>query len=132
MTNEEGGTFLIACGTFLSHGQEVTLADGAYLQLPDNISELNDYVCGPMNRKGRVCSECIDGFSPSVTSIGYMTAPIAQTLGMDSGLLALLLAIYPITMFRAFLLKCINSWRSLTCYTQHLCGEVLQLLWKCS
>ena len=24
-----------------------------------------------MNRKGRVCSECVDGFAPSVISIGY-------------------------------------------------------------
>ena len=39
--------------------------------LPRNLSQLNDYMCGPLNRKGLVCSECADGFGPSVTSFGY-------------------------------------------------------------
>ena len=28
-------------------------------------------MCSPLNRKGHLCSECIDGFGPSVTSFGY-------------------------------------------------------------
>ena len=28
-------------------------------------------MCGPLNRKGLVCSECADGFGPSVTSFEY-------------------------------------------------------------
>ena len=42
-----------------------------YIDLPRNISTLNDYMCGPLNRKGRVCSECRDGFGPSVISVGF-------------------------------------------------------------
>ena len=42
-----------------------------YIQIPDNISEINDYMCGPLNRKGRVCSECMDGFGPAISSIGF-------------------------------------------------------------
>ena len=42
-----------------------------YFQLPKNLSQLNDYMCAPLNRKGLVCSECADGFGPSVTSFGY-------------------------------------------------------------
>ena len=42
-----------------------------FISLPQNISELNDYMCGPMNRKEIVCSECIDGYGPSVTSIKF-------------------------------------------------------------
>ena len=38
-----------------------------YRLLPENISELNDYMCGPLNRKGYLCSECIDGFGPSMS-----------------------------------------------------------------
>ena len=41
------------------------------IELPKNLSQLNDYMCGPLNRKGLVCSECADGFGPSVTSFGY-------------------------------------------------------------
>ena len=50
-------------------GHNVTI--GERLPLPRNLSQLNDYMCGPMNRKGLVCSECADGFGPSVTSFGY-------------------------------------------------------------
>ena len=42
--------------------------------LPRNLSQLNDYMCGSQNRKGLVCSECADGFGPSVTSFGYKCA----------------------------------------------------------
>ena len=35
--------------------------------LPGNIMlELNDYMCGPMNRTGISCSECIENFGPLV------------------------------------------------------------------
>ena len=46
-------------------------ADLKDIKLPNNISELNNYMCGPFNRKGSVCSECIDGFGPSLASLGY-------------------------------------------------------------
>ena len=42
-----------------------------YIQLPENVSTLNDYMCGPLNRKGRVCSECMDGFGLALTSVGF-------------------------------------------------------------
>ena len=45
-----------------------------FVQLPSNVCELNDYMCGHMNRKGIVCSECVDGFGPYVTSFGYKCA----------------------------------------------------------
>ena len=38
-----------------------------YIQLPTVLTELNDYICGTLN--SLVCSECADGFSPSVTSL---------------------------------------------------------------
>ena len=47
------------------------ISEPGFIILPDNISELNDYMCGPMNRKGIVCSECIDGYGPSVTSPNF-------------------------------------------------------------
>ena len=41
------------------------------ISLPTVLTELNDYMCGPLSRKGLVCSECADSFGPSVTSFGY-------------------------------------------------------------
>ena len=47
--------------------------------LPRNLSQLNDYMCGPLNRKGHLCSECADGFGPSVTSFGYRCVNCTDT-----------------------------------------------------
>ncbi len=67
MTTEELGTFVSDCAAYSSK-VNITVVSGMYIQLPNNISELNDFMCGPVNRKGRVCNECIDGFAPSVIS----------------------------------------------------------------
>ena len=96
MTNEEAGTFIGDCGVY-SFNQNATLVDGIYTELPENISELNDYMCGPMNRKGRICSKCIDGFAPSFTGFGY---ECANCTGVWYGVpLYLFLEFVPITLF---------------------------------
>ena len=58
------------CPYFQLEGYEVSDSEPGYIKLPDNISELNDYMCRPMNRKGFLCEERIDNFSVSMTSIG--------------------------------------------------------------
>ena len=42
-----------------------------YIRLPDNVSDLNEYMCTPLNRKREsdVCGECIEGYGVSVASI---------------------------------------------------------------
>ena len=45
-----------------------------FVQLPTILTELNDYMCGPLNRKGHLCSKCVNGFGPSLTSFGYRCA----------------------------------------------------------
>ena len=103
MTNEEAGTFIGECEIY-SLNKNAELIDGVYVQLPNNVSELNDYMCGPMNRKGRICSECIDGFAPSVTSVGYICS---NCTGAWYGVpLYLLLEFVPITLFYILVLVC--------------------------
>ena len=103
MTNEEAGTFIGECEIY-SLNKNAELIDGVYVQLPNNVSELNDYMCGPMNRKGRICSECIDGFAPSVTSVGYICS---NCTGAWYGIpLYLLPEFVPITLFYILVLVC--------------------------
>ena len=72
------------CATYNNDTKLVSVLDCPYFQpngyifttpgtvlLPKNLSQLNDYMCGPLNRKGLVCSECADGFGPSGTHFGY-------------------------------------------------------------
>jgi hypothetical protein len=35
-----------------------------FIILPDEIFELNPYMCGPLNRKGYLCGECKSGYGP--------------------------------------------------------------------
>ena len=44
-------------------GYNIT-AETGYVLLPDEISELNSYMCGPLNRKGYLCGECKSGYGP--------------------------------------------------------------------
>ena len=60
---------ILHCPYFQPDGHNFT-AEGLLL-LPRNLSQLNDYMCGPLNRKGLVCSECADDFGPSGTPFGY-------------------------------------------------------------
>ena len=102
MTYREGeGTFIGFCISFLARGRNVT--DRVYVSLPDNITELNDYMCGVMNRKGLVCSECMEGFSPAMTSIGFQCSNCS---GVWYGVpLYLLLEFVPITIFYVFIVS---------------------------
>ena len=63
---------MTSCRYFEPGGYNVT--NSKHILLPRNLSQLNDYMCGPLNRKGLVCSECADGFGPSMTSFRYKCA----------------------------------------------------------
>ena len=78
-------------------GNFSTISNGRYIELPvKNPSELNTYMCGPMNQKGRLCSECIEGFGPSIISLGLVCS---NCTGAWYGiLLYLFLEFVPITV----------------------------------
>ena len=50
-----------------------------YITLPVSLNELNDYMCGPLNRKGPLCSECADGFGYSLSSFSYKCVNCTNT-----------------------------------------------------
>ena len=41
---------------------------GFLVTLPNNLSQLNSRMCGPLNRDGPLCSKCKDGLGPAVLS----------------------------------------------------------------
>ena len=75
-------------------------------------------MCGSMKRKGFLCSECIDGFSPSFTSPDYMACSNCTASKYFGVPLFILIEIVPITLFYlVFLLLQINITSSpMTCY----------------
>ena len=105
MTQEDNQSlFLIECPYFELKGHSILndLHHPGFIRLPDNLSELNDYMCGPMNRKGLLCKDCIDGFGPSATSLKYKCSNCTDAwYGIP---LYLAVELIPITLFYLIIL----------------------------
>ena len=111
---KDKGTYIAKCYYFQLHHGNVT-PDG-YLSLPNISSELNDYMCGAMNRKGIVCGECIDGFGPSLTSYGYKCVKCKNS--WRGVLLYMLIQFVPISLFYIlmFIFRISLTSSPMTCY----------------
>ena len=72
------------------------IARHRYRALPHNVSDLNDFFCAPLNRDGLLCRDCIDGFGPSIISIGYACANCTENYGW---ILYILSEFVPVTVF---------------------------------
>ena len=55
-------------GMCLYNCERPVLVEQVYHVLPENISHLNNYMCGRFNRDGVLCGECIKGLNPFVLS----------------------------------------------------------------
>ena len=95
MTYEEkSGFYINLCENMIS---SLIIIKDNYIQLPSNISDLNDYMCGPMNRQGPLCGQCDDGFGLAVFSIGNQCT---NCTGIWYGVpLYLIIEFVPITIF---------------------------------
>ena len=97
MTYEDGEGFYVGLCDYFNLGKYNRSTKGDYISLPNNISELNDYMCGPLNRKGMMCGQCIEGFGLSITSMGHACS---NCTGAWFGVpLYLFLEFVPITIF---------------------------------
>ncbi len=72
--------------------------------LPKNVSELNEFMCGPMNRTGLLCSQCKTGFTNSVLSYQRQCVECSDT--WNGVALFLVLAILPTTIFYLIIVSC--------------------------
>ena len=102
-TYEKGeGVSISKCPYYQLKGPTVSISEPGYIELPYNISELNDYMCGPMNREGFLCKDCIDGFGPSITSVGYQCSNCTDAwYGVP---LFLIVKFVPMTLFYIIML----------------------------
>lgn len=93
---------LTKCPTFSIQLNSYNVTASGYVQLPRDLSQLSDYMCGPLNRKGLVCSECINGFAPSFALLQYTCANCTSAwYGVP---LFLVLEFVPITVLYFFIL----------------------------
>ena len=70
-----------------------------YKLLPKNISDLNEVMCGPLNRESYLCSDCIDGFGPSIGFMDNIPTCYNCTGSLYGVSLYILVEFIPITLF---------------------------------
>ena len=77
---------------------------GLYVTLPQNVCDLNEFMCGGLNRTGLLCSHCKPGLGPAVFSY---TLPCLKCLDRGYGwLLYMFLATYPTTVMFLVIMLC--------------------------
>ena len=68
-----------------------------YVKLPQNISLLNEFMCGRLDRTGTLCSHCKEGLGIPVFSYTLHCLPCLESL--SGWVLYIFLAIFPTTIF---------------------------------
>ena len=77
---------------------------GLYVSLPQNVCDLNEFMCGELNRTGLLCSHCKPGLGPAVFSY---TLPCLECLDRRYGwLLYMFLATFPTTVMFLVIILC--------------------------
>ena len=67
-----------------------------YIKLPNNVSLLNEFMCGPLNREGLLCGKCKDGYGIALYSY---TLECSKCWGHGYGwVLYYFLELFPITV----------------------------------
>ena len=70
-----------------------------YSELPSVPALLEEAMCGPYNRKGFQCSECIDGYGPAVYSLDRTCVDCSKLSTGSAICLYILADLVPITLF---------------------------------
>ena len=78
-SDQEGLYYIGPCPFALT----INRTSRVYSRLPSDPNELNDTMCGPFNRRGLLCGNCIDGFGPTVHQFDMTCANCSE---MSTGL----------------------------------------------
>ena len=68
-------------------------------ELPSDPDQLNDVMCGPYNRRGLLCGQCISGYGPGVNQFNLKCANCSNIPTLLAVGLYLLVELVPSTLF---------------------------------
>ena len=57
---------VVAYESYYQSWWKYNVTETGRILLPNNMSELNSFMCTPLNRRGYMCSKCADGYGPSL------------------------------------------------------------------
>ena len=66
--NTTGATEFGACPYIAHYNTTIHFYDVFFIQMPSNVSLLNEFMCGPLNREGELCGKCKDGYGTALYS----------------------------------------------------------------
>ena len=99
--DEVSNSTLITDNPYHYHKPDI---QGQYVKLPQNVCDLNEFMCGGLNRTGLLCSDCEAGLGPAVFSY---TLPCLKCLDSGYGwLLYMFLATFPTTVMFLVIIFC--------------------------
>ena len=94
--NNTTGTTEYGMCPFIGHYNTTYGAGIFYIQLPSNVSLLNEFMCGPLNREGPLCGRCKNGYGIALYSY---TLQCSKCWGHGHGwVLYYFLELFPITV----------------------------------
>ena len=80
------------------------LRDNLYKLLPSNVTQLNNYMCGHLNRDGQLCGKCKVGYITPVYS--YEMKCVQCSTGPFNWVMYILAAFLPLTVFFVLVVCC--------------------------
>ena len=81
-----------------------SLLDNLYTTLPERVSELDDFMCGGLNRTGLLCSKCVDRLS--LAAMSYQRECVECSNEKAGIVLFLFLVFVPATLFFLLIMVC--------------------------
>ena len=97
---QEGDYYIIKDSLFLYISEN---GSRVFSKMPGNTSQLEEVMCSPHNRKGFVCSDCIDGYGPAVFSLAFNCAKCTGALSRYGITIYLIIQFIPTTLIFLFL-----------------------------
>ena len=81
---------------YIRHFNSTAVAHMFYIQLPENVDLLNEFMCGSLNREGPLCEKCKNGYGIALYSY---TLECSKCWGHGYGwVLYYFLELFPITV----------------------------------
>ena len=94
-SGQEGVFYVGHC----SYSYKFNHSNTLYSLLPSDPDMLNEAMCGPYNRKGLLCRECIDGYGPGVYTLDRKCVDCSKFSMSSAICLYLLVEFVPVLLF---------------------------------
>ena len=113
---------------YITHYNNTSAGHMFYIELPVNVSLLNEFMCGPLNREGSLCEKCRNGYGIALYSY---TLECSKCWGHGYGwVLYYFLELFPITVM--YILVVIFHIRVTECPCVHQSNYSIHNMTECT